>query len=97
MFAGYAHFKVATEVINKKSPCCRDLQIHKLSPDSMGPKKKSGARKTEEDLGGEKEEEETEERGERRRKHRGNKKYIGAHVGIQGKAKCHYVRLSLSN
>lgn len=29
----------------------------------MDPKKKSGARKTEEDLGGEKEEEETEERG----------------------------------
>lgn len=46
-------------------------------------------RKTEEALvEGEKEEgEEAEERGAKRRKDRGNKKYIGAHVRIQGKAK----------
>lgn len=58
----------------------------------MGPRK-TGARKrkTEEALGGEKLEEDTdekeaEERGDRRRKERGNKKYIGAHVGIQGRS-----------
>lgn len=53
----------------------------------MGPRK-TGARKrkTEEALGGEKGEEHTEERGDRRRKDRGNNKYIGAHVGIQGRS-----------
>lgn len=49
----------------------------------MGPKKRGARkRKTEDAL---REEEDTEDRGDsRRRKHRGNKKYIGAHVGIQG-------------
>lgn len=57
----------------------------------MGPKK-TGARKrkTEEALEGENEgepaEEEAEQRADRRRKERGNKKYIGAHVGIQGES-----------
>lgn len=57
----------------------------------MGPRKRGARkRKTEEALGGEKEaedieEKEADERGDRRRKDRGNKKYIGAHVGIQGK------------
>ncbi|XP_071318305.1 probable endonuclease 4 isoform X2 [Trachinotus anak] len=57
---------------------------------SMGPRKRGARkRKAEEALGGEKEGEDTEEqeadeRGDRRRKDRGNKKYIGAHVGIQG-------------
>lgn len=51
----------------------------------MGPRK----RKTEEALGGEQggegaEEKEADERGGLRRKERGNEKYIGAHVGIQG-------------
>lgn len=48
----------------------------------MAPRKR-GARKrmSENALGGEKEGEENEER---KRKDRGNKKYIGAHVGIQG-------------
>ncbi|KAM9336257.1 putative endonuclease 4 isoform 2-T2 [Symphorus nematophorus] len=55
----------------------------------MGPKKRGGRkRKTEEALEAEKEEDteekEAEERGDSRRKVRGNKKYIGAHVGIQG-------------
>ncbi|GAA6219948.1 uncharacterized protein LOC108889127 [Lates japonicus] len=56
----------------------------------MGPRKRGARkRKTEEALEGEKEGEDTEEkeadgRGDRRRKERGNKKYIGAHVGIQG-------------
>ncbi|XP_034427095.1 probable endonuclease 4 [Hippoglossus hippoglossus] len=55
----------------------------------MGPRKRGARkRKSEEELEGEKEEEEkTEEadqRGERRRMDRGTKKYIGAHVGIQG-------------
>ncbi|KAF3704652.1 DNA-(apurinic or apyrimidinic site) lyase [Channa argus] len=55
----------------------------------MGPRK-TGARKrkTEEALGGEgpgdSEEKDAEERDDRKRKDRGNKKYIGAHVGIQG-------------
>lgn len=57
----------------------------------MAPRKRGARkRKTEEALEGEKEGEDTEEkeadgRGDRRRKERGNKKYIGAHVGIQGK------------
>ncbi|XP_035469835.1 probable endonuclease 4 isoform X2 [Scophthalmus maximus] len=56
----------------------------------MGPKKRGARkRKGEEALEGEEEEEETEEkeadqRADRRRKGRGTKKYIGAHVGIQG-------------
>ncbi|XP_062269954.1 probable endonuclease 4 isoform X1 [Platichthys flesus] len=54
----------------------------------MGPKKRGARkRKSEPDLEGDKEEEKTEEpdqRGGRRRKDRGTKKYIGAHVGIQG-------------
>ncbi|XP_022598606.1 uncharacterized protein LOC111219987 isoform X2 [Seriola dumerili] len=57
----------------------------------MGPRKRGARkRKTEEALAEEKEREDTEEkeadeRGDRRRKDRGkNKKYIGAHVGIQG-------------
>lgn len=57
----------------------------------MGPKKRGARKRTsEEALGGEKHregnEEEAEERGDRRRKNRGNNKYIGAHVGIQGNA-----------
>lgn len=58
----------------------------------MGPRKRGAKkRKTEEAFGGEKEGEHTEEeeaegRGDRRRKDPANKKYIGAHVGIQGKA-----------
>ena len=60
----------------------------------MGPRRRGARkRKTEEALEGEKggegieeEEEEAGVRGDRRRKGRGNKKYIGAHVGIQGKA-----------
>lgn len=57
------------------------MLINFLLIDSMGPKK-SGARKrkTEEDLEGEG------ERGDGKRKNRGNKKYIGAHVGISGEA-----------
>lgn len=58
----------------------------------MGPRKRGARkRKTEEALEGEKEAEteekeavEIEER--KRRKDRGNEKYIGAHVGIQGEA-----------
>lgn len=62
----------------------------------MGPKKRAARkRKTEEALEGENEgepaEREAEQRADRRRKERGNKKYIGAHVGIQGKL---LVRLS---
>lgn len=49
----------------------------------MGPKKReSRKRKTEVDSEGDA----TENRPERRKRERGNKKYIGAHVGIQGKA-----------
>lgn len=55
----------------------------------MAPKKRgTRKRKTEETLEGDKEEEEAGDRGEereRKRGDRGNKKYIGAHVGIQGK------------
>lgn len=49
----------------------------------MGPRKRDARkRKTEDALGGE---EDCEERGDsRKRKQRENKKYIGAHVGIQG-------------
>ncbi|XP_032357435.1 probable endonuclease 4 isoform X2 [Etheostoma spectabile] len=55
----------------------------------MGPKKRRARkRRSEEALGGEKQREgnelEVEERGDGRRKNRGNNKYIGAHVGIQG-------------
>ncbi|XP_034049896.1 probable endonuclease 4 isoform X2 [Thalassophryne amazonica] len=51
----------------------------------MGPKKRGAKkRKNEQDSGAQKEEEEPEERGGKRRKEDGNKKYIGAHVGIQG-------------
>ncbi|XP_071754524.2 putative endonuclease 4 [Centroberyx gerrardi] len=55
----------------------------------MGPKTRAARkRKTEEALEGDKEGKEedkgAEERRESGRKHRGNKKYIGAHVGIQG-------------
>ncbi|TMS21901.1 putative endonuclease 4 [Larimichthys crocea] len=47
----------------------------------MPPKKRATRkRKSEEVLEGDN----TEETGDRRRKHRANKKYIGAHVGIQG-------------
>ncbi|XP_074518735.1 putative endonuclease 4 isoform X2 [Halichoeres trimaculatus] len=53
----------------------------------MGPKKRGARkRKTEEAVGdeGNIQEREAEEKNGRRRKERGNKKYIGAHVGIQG-------------
>lgn len=71
------------------------MQIHKrssyISLASMAPRK-TGARKrkTEEPLGGQKggedtQEKQAEETVDRRRKDRGNKKYIGAHVGIQGR------------
>lgn len=49
----------------------------------MGPKKR-GAKKRKTEESSEEEDTEEEERGDKRRKHRGNKKYIGAHVSIQG-------------
>lgn len=65
----------------------------KLSLSSMGPRKRGVTkRKREQALEIESEREnpedkEAEEKEERkRRKDRGNKKYIGAHVGIQGEA-----------
>lgn len=63
----------------------------------MAPKKRgTRKRKTEEALEGDNDGDNTEERGDKRRKHRANKKYIGAHVGIQGES-CHYMRLSQSD
>lgn len=61
----------------------------------MGPRRRgTRKRKPEEVLEGENEggntaEKEAEETAGRMRKYRGNKKYIGAHVGIQGRAYCH--------
>lgn len=58
----------------------------------MGPRKRGATkRKTEEALEIEREKEkpeekEAEEKGRKRREDGGNKKYIGAHVGIQGEA-----------
>lgn len=54
----------------------------------MGPRKRGPRqRKPVEDLEGEKEEDNIEEKVDwKRRKYHGSKKYIGAHVGIQGSA-----------
>ncbi len=62
----------------------------------MGPKKRGARkRKNEKAVEEEDEREKTEERTERRRKDHGKRKYIGAHVGIQGKTSL--VKVSLKS
>lgn len=64
-----------------------------MAPKTRGARK----RKTEESLEGEKAGElEAERRGGSKQKQRGNKKYIGAHVSIQGKVFGLLSRLSLA-